>query len=615
MCGIFGGFDRRGDQFGNDLARVACERMRHRGPDDEGIAESDGVLICNRRLSILDLGGGHQPMFSDDGQISVVQNGEIYNFLELARGLNCRTKCDTEVILRLYERDGENFIHQLNGMFAIAIFDRRHRKLLLYRDRTGQKPLYIHDDGNRMMFASEIKSLLGAGVPAEVDQEALDAYLTYNFVPPPATLFRGIRHLMPGHRLTIEEQGIREEKWWELPQNSEADRHESDWQDEIIETLKDAIRVRLRADVPLGAFLSGGIDSSAVVKLMSEQLERRVQTFCIGFDDPRFDESKFAQSVADLCNSDHTCRVMHPGMLDNWPLATYHNDQPHGDMSFVPTYQVSRLAREHVKVVLTGDGGDELFAGYDVHRKFFSDFDPTQSQSEFERSFVKAISLFSHNEKQSIYSSTLRRELAESDPMQFAEPLFCPLRQHDKINQALGLDVKLLLPGNNLVKPDKMAMAVSLEPRAPFLDYRMVELAFRIPGTMKLSNGVTKRILKKALERHLPHDIIYRKKQMFTVPIGEWFKRELKPWVEDLLFSKRFDDRGIFDSTGVREMVANHAAGSHNYTRQIRAMIALELWHRVFVDAQFDHAPNYEELGLKSPVTTPSDLSKDRNAA
>jgi asparagine synthase (glutamine-hydrolysing) len=602
MCGIFGGYDRSGASFGDDLAITACRRMQHRGPDDEGYVEADSMLVCNRRLSILDIGGGHQPMFSDDGRIAVVQNGEIYNFLELAEGLHCRTRCDTEVILRLYERDGEDFVQQLNGMFAIAILDRRSRRLLLYRDRTGQKPLYIHDDGRRLLFASEIKSLLAVGVPAEVDRVALDAFLTYNFVPPPVTLFRGIQHLMPGHRLTVDADGVHDEAWWDLPEPTGEARSESEWTEEIVETLREAVRVRLRADVPLGAFLSGGIDSSAVVRLMSQQLSKPVQTFCIGFDDRRFDESPFAATVAELCGADHTCRIMQPNMLDNWPLVTYHNDQPHGDVSFLPTYQVSRLARQHVKVVLTGDGGDELFAGYDVHRRFFAGLAPRLSQDEFERTYIRAISLFTENQKHALYTPDAVSKIVRGESVTFAQRLFAPLRQYDRINQALGLDVKLLLPGNNLVKPDKMAMAVALEPRAPFLDFRMVDLAFRIPGRLKLHEGVTKHIFKRAAEQFLPHEIIYRKKQMFTVPIGEWFKQGLRPWVEDVLLSPTFEQRGLFDPQGVSRMIDLHTTGRMNYTRQIRALIALELWQRIFIDACFDHAPTYAELGLSNPV-------------
>ncbi|HAH47644.1 asparagine synthase (glutamine-hydrolyzing) [Gimesia sp.] len=602
MCGIIGGYDCEQRPFGTALAERGCERMRHRGPDDRGLFEADGMLVGNQRLSILDLAGGHQPMFSDDEQIIVVQNGEIYNFRELAKNLNCRTSCDTEVILRLYERDGEEFVKQLNGMFAIAILDRRKQCLLLYRDRIGQKPVYLHDDGTRLLFASEIKSLFAMGVKAEMNWEGFDAYLTYNFVPPPITLFQNITHLMPGHMLKVTRQGSEVRRWWNLAEKPVECRSESAWSEEIIETLRSAVNIRLRADVPLGAFLSGGIDSSSVVSLMSRELPHPVQTFCIGFDDPRFDESHYAQELADLFQTRHTCDIVSPNLTSSWPLTLYHNDQPHGDVSFMPTYRVSQLARKAVKVVLTGDGGDELFAGYDVHRNFFANQDLTLPREQIESAYIKAISLMQPADKRKLYSSSVQQQLAGGDASHFARSHLQEFRHLDPINQALALDTRMLLPGNNLVKPDKMAMAVSLEPRAPYLDYRMVDLAFRIPGSFKLRNGVTKSILKKACTSILPEKVIYRKKQMFTVPIGEWFKRELSPFVNEVLLSERSLERRIFLPERLREMINEHQTEKVNHTRALRALLALELWQRIFIDQVFDHAPNFAELGIHSSV-------------
>lgn len=610
MCGIIGGYDREKRPFGRSVAERACQRMVHRGPDDKGYYESEGMLVGNQRLSILDLSGGHQPMFSDDQQIIVVQNGEIYNFKELAEGLSCRTSCDTEVILRLYERDGEDFVKQLNGMFAIAIIDRRNQSLLLYRDRIGQKPLYLYDDGKRFLFASEIKSLFAMGVEAEMNWESFDAYLTYNFVPPPITLFKGVNHLMPGHMLKITPQGASVRCWWNLAEKPVESRTEDSWCEEIIDTLQAAIKIRLRSDVPLGAFLSGGIDSSSVVSLMSKELPNPVQTFCIGFDDPRFDESQYAQEVAGRCNTRHTCEIMNPNLIATWPLTIYHNDQPHGDVSFMPTYWVSHLARQSVKVVLTGDGGDELFAGYDVHRNFFANQDLTLPREEIETAYIKAISLMQTEAKGLLYSDEAKNNLSDIDASSYAASHLKEFRHLDPISQAMALDTKLLLPGNNLVKPDKMAMAVSLEPRAPYLDHRMVDLAFRIPGLLKLRNGVTKSILKKACERILPQNIIYRKKQMFTVPIGEWFKRELSPFVNEVLCSARSLERGLFRPERVREMIKEHQSNQVNHTRAIRALLAFELWQRTFIDETFDHAPTYSELGINSPIDFETDMRK-----
>lgn len=601
MCGIIGGFHRDRSPFFIETIRRGCARMQHRGPDDEGHFQADGCLIANRRLSILDIADGHQPMFSDDGRIAVVQNGEIYNFLELRSGLGCRTNCDTEVILRLYEREGEKFVERLNGMFAIAIFDMRARKLLLFRDRVGKKPLYYYDDGRRLLFASEIKSLLAMGVPAELDETALDAYLTYNFVPCPATMFRGIRHVEPGHMLTIDDRGVVEQRaWWRLDDSPIEDRSPDEWCDAILEVLRDAIRIRLRSDVPVGAFLSGGIDSSTVVRLMSDLRPEPFRTFTIGFDDPRFDESRYAALAAEHCGTRHICETVQPDMTAHWPLTVYHNDQPHGDVSFLPTWRVSRLARQHVTVVLTGDGGDELFAGYEVHRKFFSS--GGGERADFESAYLDAISLMRPAEKQALYAPPLGRRLAGADPHSFARPHFAEFAAQDPVNRALGIDVRMLLPGNNLVKPDRMAMAVSLEPRAPFLDHRLVELAFRMPGNLKFRDGRTKWILKRMAERILPDSLVHRSKQMFTVPIGEWFKDRLTPLLHEVLLAGPFVDRGLFSPAEVQRLVEEHVSERANHTRVLRALVALEIWNRIFIDAAFDHAPTLEEIGITPPA-------------
>ena len=599
MCGIIGGYDRERRPFGPELADVACRRMQHRGPDDQGFHESHGVLLGNRRLSILGLADGHQPMCSDDEQIVVVQNGEIYNFVELAEGLKCRTKCDTEVILRLYERDGADFVHKLNGMFAIAILDRRKHQLLLFRDRVGKKPLYLFDDGRRLLFASEIKSLLAMGVAAELDWHGLDAFLAYNYVPPPGTIFKGIRHLPPGHMLRIGPSGLQESAWWSL--NDAAQQEEvSEWSDEVLATLKDAVRIRLRSDVPLGAFLSGGLDSSLVVKLMSDQIQRPVKTFCIGLEDAWFQDARFAAEAAAFCGTDHHCELVEADLAEAWPLTVYHTDQPHGDISFLPTYLVSKLAREQLKVVLTGDGSDELFAGYERYARVAAATAVNVKQAAFEEACVSSLCLFDQNHRRSLLGIDARRQIGEYDPLDLARDQLSKLRHFDRINQMLGLDMKLLMPGNNLVKPDKMAMAVSLEARAPFMDYRLVELAFKIPGRFKLQHGHGKAVLKRAAESVLPKSIIYREKQMFTMPVGRWFRGPLQPFIREALLSSNAVCRDIFVAQEVQKMVDEHVEGRHDWTRQLRALVTFELWHRMFIDFGSKTAPAYEELGITS---------------
>lgn len=598
MCGIIGGYDRQRRPFGTELADVACRRMQHRGPDDQGHYETDGVLIGNRRLSILGLADGHQPMCSDDGEIVVVQNGEIYNFVELSAGLGCRTKCDTEVILRLYEREGERFVERLNGMFAIAIFDRRKHQLLLFRDRVGKKPLYLYDDGKRLLFASEIKSLLAMGVTPELSWEGLNSFLTFNYVPPPGTIFKGIRHLLPGHMLRIDDSGCEERPWWELNVEPE-EKSEHQWRDEVLSTLEDAVRVRLRSDVPLGAFLSGGLDSSVIVKLMADQLDRPVTTYCIGLEDEWFQDARFAAEAAAHCGAEHHCEVVQADLAHAWPLTVYHNDQPHGDISFLPTYLVSKLARQQLKVVLTGDGSDELFAGYDLYQQV-QQRTTDASQSEFEEHYLNAISLFSATQRRELLSQEANSQLEQHDPLDVGRMHLPALRRFDRVNQMLGLDLKLLMPGNNLVKPDRMAMAVSLEARAPFMDYRLVDLAFKIPGRFKIREQEGKWILKQAAESLLPKSIIYRPKQMFTMPVGKWLRGPLLPFVRETLLSQQSVAREIFNANVVEAMLDDHVQDKHDWTRQLRALIVFELWHRTFLGSSFESSPTYEDLGISS---------------
>lgn len=582
MCGIFGYFHRGGRSLAPETLRAMGDAIQHRGPDDQGVFSAPGLALGNQRLSIIDLAGGHQPFISEDGQIVVVQNGEIFNHVELAldlarTGHACRTHSDTEVLLRLYEREGISFISKLNGMFAIAIYDAREQALYLVRDRIGVKPLYVHDDGTQLTFGSEIKSLLKAGMPRPgMDEEALHHYLTFNYVPAPYTLYQGVRHIMPGHVMKITRNGVSESRWWDLAAVQPVyGRSEADWIEEFNTILDDAVRLRLRSDVPFGAFLSGGVDSSTIVGLMARHMTEPVKTFCIGFDDPRFDESLFAQEAADRFGTQHIMQRVEPDMLELWPMATYHCDQPHGDVSFLPTYRVSALAAKHVKVVLTGDGGDELFAGYDKHRDFFSSSDvATLTDDEFQRRYFESISLFSHAGKAALYKPEMAARLQGVDSFDVVAPYFQAVPHQDRINQALFLDMQLLLSGNNLVKPDRMGMAVSLEARTPFLDYRMMEFAFRMPGELKLKGGVTKYLYKKAVAPLIGENLAYRKKQMFTVPVGEWFKTSKADYCRSKV------PRQFFDYDSVSSMVELHIAGEENRTREIRALIALEHWEQ-----------------------------------
>ena len=608
MCGIVAAFGIGTDR---DLLGRMAEVIRHRGPDDTGLWAEGGLGLGNQRLSIIDLAGGHQPFISDDGLVAVVQNGEIYNYRELAAELAgtefaCRSGSDTEVLLRLYLKEGLGFLSRLNGMFAFAVADRRDGSLTVVRDRVGVKPLYVTEHQGRVLFGSEIKCLLAAGVPAQADHVALHHFLSFNYVPPPFTAFAGIRHVMPGTWMRCVASGISTGTWWELPTATEQVRSEADWCDEFNAILDSATAIRLRADVPFGAFLSGGVDSSSVVGVMARHLAAAgkgpVKTFTIGFDDPRFDESGFARQAAERFGTDHVCEQVASDMIGLWPLMTWHNDQPHGDVSFMPTWKVSQVASKHVKMVLTGDGGDELFAGYDKHRDFFTPANEMLSEADFRRRYFESISLFSTATKLALYAPLMTTATAGDDSFTVVDALFERSRGLDRINRALYLDTALLLPGNNLVKPDRMGMAVSIEARNPLLDVRMVEMAFRMPGTMKLRDGVTKFIFKQAVTPLIGRDLAYRKKQMFTVPVGEWFKDRLRPLVEEVLMDPRTLARGLFRPEEVRGLVSRHLSGAANHTREIRALLAVELWFRTCIDRQFSHAPTMADLGITSVV-------------
>lgn len=593
MCGIFGYFDQNNKPVSKLILEEMGDLIHHRGPDGKGIYHdsNSAVGLGNQRLAILDIEHGDQPFYSDDRSVVVVQNGEIFNHVELANklgkeGYPCKTHCDTEVILRLYEKYGIQGLEHLNGMFAIAIYDQKKQSVYLIRDRVGEKPLYFNQTNNRLVFGSEIKSILSVTGKLGVDYHALRQYLAFNYVPMPDTMFEGVKHVRPGHYLKISNDSISEHKWWQLSNIEPEVKSEKQWVDELNNTLDDAVKLRLRADVPFGAFLSGGVDSSSVVGLMSKHMAQPVKTYCIGFDDPKYDESPYAQEAVDRFQTEHKLEVVEPNLLSLWPMATYHSDQPHGDVSFLPTYRVAKLASLDVKMVLTGDGADELFAGYDKYKTFFDNADVFElSDESFGESYAKNLSLFQHDEINAILSDRVKANTSDENVcLQRVKGLIGEVPQMDRINQSLYIDTQLLLSGNNLVKPDRMGMAVSIENRAPFLDYRMIELAFSIPGPLKLNKGVTKYIYKKAVKDLIGENLAYRKKQMFTVPVGEWFKTSLRELCEDLLLSKRSKGRNIFNYEVVDSLLADHCGNIKNNTREIRALMAFELWCREFID-------------------------------
>lgn len=594
MCGIFGGFSFGRGATPASVLDAMANSIVHRGPDASGYHASDDAALGNCRLSILDLSAGsNQPLYSDDQEIVVVQNGEIYNFIELRdelRALGCRfdSTGDTEVLLRAYETWGSDFVHRLNGMFAIAILDKAKRTLRLYRDRLGVKPLYLagRPEDGQIWFASEIKAILATGWTAKPNLDALAQFFALNYIPQPQTAFEDIRHLPPGCMAEISAAGgIRIERYWDLTRvRPDSTLSDADAIEGIMTLLDDATHIRMRSDAPFGAFLSGGLDSSTIVGLMSRHAREPVRSYSIGFDDPRFDETEFARSAAERFGTQHVAQIMSNDDADQWPRFIWHTDQPHGDVSFMPTDQVSRLAAADVKMVLTGDGGDELFAGYEKYLQMFPGGRTDHLGTGWEDAFVRQSGLLIGDQGAELLAGELADIFRTSNPHRALADEIRHADHQDPINQVLIAETLTLLPGNNLVKPDRMAMANSLEVRSPFLDYRLAEFAFSIPGDRKLHNGATKAILKTAVEPLIGSALTHRTKQMFTVPVGEWFRQKWAGYCREMLIGGRLGARGIVREETVQAMLSSHIAGTGNFTRQLRALISIEIWFRLFID-------------------------------
>jgi len=588
MCGIFG-IVANNDQPLGEKASAMARALSHRGPDGEGFHISGRAMLGNRRLAIIDVAHGQQPFFSDDKKIIVVQNGEIYNYVELKKELKIagtlfHTDSDTEVILRLYEKHGKQFVNKLNGMFAIAIYDLRCEEMHIFRDRLGIKPLFYSRQPDGFYFASEIKSLLAAAIKPVARLEAIHHFLSFNYVPPCITMFEGIEHLPAASAITIHANKLESWRWWQ-PSFATKTQTVDDWAAELKSVLADAVRIHMRSDVEVGAFLSGGVDSSSVVALSASHVKPPMHSFSIGFNEARFDESPYAEAVAKQYQTQHHMRRLGDNTVDLWPKAIHFCEQPHGDFSFVPTYVLSSLAAKTVKVVVTGDGGDELFAGYERYINFIKDYGAATNE-QYEQAYFANQGLLSHNEKLALYSPAVALQLSTVQSSSLMEESFRDARELDPVNRMLWLDMNWLLPGNNLVKPDRMGMAVGLEARVPFLDTRVIDLALSMPGDMKLRGGITKFILKEAMKDLLPHDILHRSKQMFTVPVGEWFKAHLAKALQQFLCSNRTLGRGLFNQQAIHTLVNEHTSGAKNHTRILRALVAIEIWYRIYIDGE-----------------------------
>jgi asparagine synthase (glutamine-hydrolysing) len=617
MCGIAGILSRDERPVTSDELSSMCAAMVHRGPDDEGAYLGPGVGLAMRRLSIIDLATGHQPVSNEDGSVWVVLNGEIYNYRELRRDLEHRghrfsTATDTEVIVHLYEDCGARCVEKLRGMFAFAVWDEGRRELLLARDRLGIKPLYYGEVGGRLVFASELKSILALDeVPRRLDWGAVSHLFAFQTTPRDQSIVHGIQKLEPAHVLVASPEGrpcLR--RYWDVTFEPDWTRTEADFVEELRELLEESVRLHLVSDVPLGAFLSGGVDSSAVVGLMSRLTTEPVKTFSIGFDDADYDELDHARLVARTFGTDHKELVLEPdavGILDD---LVWHLDEPFGDSSAIPTYMVSKLAAESVKVVLSGDGGDELFAGYDKYvvegRERRYRFVPpplrwalrgaarAMPEGMRGRNFLRHVSLpgvdryldattmFKRQQQARLFTPEAFELVACHDPWSLNRRWFGNGRLH-WLSALQRSDLNTYLPLDILTKVDRMSMAHSIEARVPLLDHRVVEFAATIPPELQLKQGVTKHVFKRALHDLLPEAIVARPKHGFAVPLARWFRGRLNGLLRDLLLSETSRRRGILDPAYVERLIGWHENGRDLYLN-LWTLMSFELWCRRFLD-------------------------------
>jgi asparagine synthase (glutamine-hydrolysing) len=628
MCGISGFIDlwnmsnALGAEERAETLDAMCRVIRHRGPDDQGVMLKPGVALGMRRLSIIDLAGGHQPISNEDNTVSIVFNGEIYNYRELQAELQTcghqfRTNSDTETIVHAYEEFGASCVDHLRGMFAFAIWDDRKKEVFIARDRVGKKPLYYSvTRGGTLVFGSELKSLLEhPEVERKINPQALDAYFSLGYVPDPISIFENVEKLPPGHHLTFTTGRLTVESYWDFSYNSNGNGHKAaDYLEELRALLSEAVKLRLVADVPLGAFLSGGIDSSTVVGLMAQHMDQPVKTFSIGFNEDSYDELKYARLTAKRFGTDHHEFMVTPDICEVVDQLAWHFDEPFADSSAIPTYVVSKLAREHVKVVLTGDGGDELFAGYSryVTERNRSKFDlvPRAFKEGFMgplsrhlphgvwgrnylqnvsldpiSRYLDTISVFTGLNKSSLYSADFSDQLRDSSHLSsYFHELSRNVTTNAPLDSLLYIDSKTYLPGDILTKVDRMSMAVSLEARVPLLDHKLIEFVTRIPASMKLAGVETKHLFKQAISDLVPAEIVNRPKQGFGVPIQQWINLQLRERIRDTLNDPRTLERGYVTREYVGLLLDEHERGRRDHAMALWSLLMLELWHRQYVD-------------------------------
>jgi asparagine synthase (glutamine-hydrolysing) len=637
MCGICGAVwtDPR-FAVERPVLREMTVALRHRGPDDEGAYISQllhippappqpGVALGHRRLAIIDVDSSRQPLANENGTIRVVFNGEIYNYRELRKrlegnGHQFHTEGDTETLVHLYEDEGPEFVKHLVGMFAIAIWDGPRRRLVLARDRIGQKPLYYRQEAGRLAFASELKSLLAIpGTSREIDPAALDEYLTFQYVPHPHTIFRGISKLPPAHVGVWQDGDWSVHCYWKQEWNVEKPISIGDAVEPLRERLRESVRMQLQSDVPLGAFLSGGIDSSILTALMQQESTSKVQTFSIGFPEREYDESHFARSVANHLGTEHHELRVDPNAIELLPKLVWHFDEPFGDSSAIPTYYLAELTRKHVTVAISGDGGDELFCGYDRYRAIrmanLVDRLPLGSalarwrvwdrlpNSGFQKSqlrrlrrfielvglpasrrYGELVSIFNEPRRAALYSDEFVAQLPDRDPTEFLAAAFAKCQQRDAVTAASLVDVMTYLPCDLCNKVDIATMAHGLECRQPFLDHRVVEFAVGLPLSLKLRHRRGKWLLREAFGSMLPAEVFRRPKQGFGVPLDYWLRGDLRSLLHDVLLSPPALGRGYFRPEAVRALIDEHLASKRDHSARLWALLVLEMWQREWMD-------------------------------
>lgn len=625
MCGI-AGFTRFHHQTGDaETLKSMGNAIYHRGPDAGGEYLDEGIGLCHRRLSIIDLSAaGTQPMHSSDNNLAIVFNGEIYNFQDLrdelsSQGHTFNTKTDTEVLLALYQRDGASMVNHINGMFAFAIWDKTQQTLFIARDRLGKKPLYYYHDNGYFVFGSELKALHQAPqVPKIIRPDAVYDFFTYQYIPDPKTIYQHIYKLEPGHTLTIDKNGINKAQYWNLSfKNQRSDSAETIATD-LLAVINQSVKERMVSDVPLGAFLSGGVDSSGVVGLMAQNSDKPVTTCSIGFDSEKFDEVKFAQVIADQFKTDHHEFTVKENVQDNLEKIAAFFDEPFADPSLIPTYFVSELARQQVTVALAGDGGDEGFAGYSkyatdamenkirnlfpafVRKNIFGKIAPllANCNSTLGRKAHTLLNTLSHDPAygffltNSFFNETLfnslatdnfKQQLGDYHPSSITTRHYNNADADDHLSKILYTDIKTYLPGDILVKVDRMSMANSLEVRAPLLDYHVIEFAAKVPSALKYNKGDKKHILKKAFSKLLSHDTLYRKKMGFSVPLAQWLRNEIKDQAEATLFNAPHGLADYFNIEQVKILWDKHQNNEQDYSTELWSMLMFQLWFNRYV--------------------------------